>query len=168
MGYFELIAERYSVRSYEQRAVEPEKLAKILDAGRIAPTAGNRQPHRIKVITEAGDLAKADECTPCRFNAPALLLVCYDNTACWKSPFNGGLSGEVDVSIVTTHMMLAAQELGLGTCWVMYFDPAKATEVFALPENIIPIAMLPVGYPSADAAPSEKHKDRLPVEDILL
>ena len=166
-AFLELATSRYSVRKYDPRAIEPEKLASVLEAGRIAPTAHNDQPQRIKVITDAEGLAKVDECTRCRFGAPAVLLICYDNTACWKRPFDGALSGEVDASIVTTQMMLMAQDLGLGTCWVMYFDPAKTVEVFALPENIIPVAMLPIGYPSQEAAPSERHASRLDIESIL-
>ena len=166
--FLELAASRYSVRKYDTRPVEPEKLAQILEAGRIAPTAHNDQPQRIKVITDTDDLAKVDECTRCRFGAPAVLLICYDKTTCWKRSFDSALSGEVDASIVTTHMMLAAQDLGLGTCWVMYFNPAKAIELFALPENIIPVAMLPVGYPAEDAAPSDRHNSRLDIKNLLI
>ena len=167
-SFFELAAGRYSVRSFDQKNIEPEKLAKVLEAGRIAPTAHNDQPQRIKVVTSAEELAKVDECTRCRFGAPAVLLICYDRNVCWKRSFDEALSGEVDASIVTTHMMLAAEELGLGTCWVMYFNPAKAIELFSLPDNIIPVAMLPIGYPSASAAPSERHGDRYKIEELLL
>ena len=167
-SFFELAANRYSVRSFDQKGIEPEKLAQVLEAGRVAPTAHNDQPQRIKVITAAEELAKVDECTRCRFGAPAVLLICYDKNTCWKRSFDEALSGEVDASIVTTHMMLAAEELGLGTCWVMYFNPAKAIELFALPENIIPVAMLPMGYKSESAAPSERHADRQNIEKLLL
>ena len=112
--FMDLVKERYSVRHYLPRAIEPEKLNAVLEAGRVAPTASNNQPQRVKVIKGA-DLAKMDECTPCRFGAPAALLVCYDREACWKRSFDGALSGEVDASIVTTHMMLAAHELGRRT-----------------------------------------------------
>ena len=166
--FFELAAGRYSVRKFDARTIEPEKLAQILEAGRIAPTAHNDQPQRIKVITGADDLAKVDECTPCRFGASTVLLICYDKTTCWKRSFDSALSGEVDASIVTTHMMLAAQDLGLGTCWVMHFNPAKAIELFTLPENIIPVAMLPVGYPAANAVPSGMHSSRKDVKDLLI
>ena len=166
-SFFELAASRYSVRRFDPRNIEPEKIAQILEAGRIAPTAHNDQPQRIKVIT-GEDLAKVDECTSCRFKAPAVLLVCYDRNACWKRPFDGANSGEVDASIVATHLMLAAQDLGLGTCWVMYFDPAKTSELFSLAEDIVPVAMLPVGYPSEDAAPSKLHGSRFELDRILI
>ena len=166
-SFFELAASRYSVRRFSPREIEPEKIAQILEAGRIAPTAHNDQPQRIKAIT-GGDLEKVDECTSCRFKAPVVLLICYDKNVCWKRPFDGANSGEIDASIVTTHMMLAAQDLGLGTCWVMYFDPVKTSELFSLPENVVPVAMLPVGYPSEDAAPSRLHGSRLDLDKILI
>jgi len=165
--FLELAAKRYSVRSFSSRPVEEEKLTQILEAGRIAPTACNNQPQRIKVISDVNNLAKIDECTPCRFNAPLVLLICYDKTACWTRGFDGSLSGEVDASIITTHLMLAAEEVGLGSCWVMHFDPAKTVELFDLPENIIPIAMLPIGYQAEDALPGPRHNQRLDLKEII-
>jgi nitroreductase len=163
-----LAAERYSVRSYQDQPVEQEKLDLILEAGRIAPTACNNQPQRIKAITAPADLAKVDACTPCRFGAPAVLLICYDKNACWVRSCDQQDSGQVDASIVTTHMMLQAQALGLGTCWVMYFDPAKTAEAFDLPAHIVPVALLPLGYPDEDAAPAKQHGSRVPLDKLLL
>ena len=166
--FLELSQARYSVRGFKPQPIEPDKLAQVLEAGRVAPTACNNQPHRIKIIAGPADLAKVDECTPCRFNAPTVLLVCYDKTVCWERKFDGAKSGEVDASIVTTHLMLAAQDAGLGTCWVMYFDPAKTAELFALPENIVPVAMLPIGYPAENAMPAALHEKRFSLDEILL
>jgi len=166
--FFELAAKRYSVRSFSSRLIEEEKLAQILETARIAPTACNNQPQRLKVITETEDLAKVDECTPCRFNAPTVLLICYDKTACWQRGFDGAMSGEVDASIITTHLMLAAEDVGLGSCWVMHFDPLKTVELFDLPENIVPVAFLPIGYPAEDSAPNPRHTQRLELEKIIL
>jgi len=166
--FINLAQARYSVRKYKPQPVEPEKLAQVLEAGRTAPTACNNQPQRIKVITDPVDLAKVDKCTPCRFGAPAVLLVCYAKTVCWRREFDGATSGDVDASIVATHMMLAAHDLGLGTCWVMYFDPAKIVELFSLSENIVPVAMLPIGYPAEDAVPAKAHSQRAALGEILL
>ena len=168
MTFLELAKIRYSVRSYKTRQIEPDKLAQVLEAGRIAPTACNNQPQRIKVITNQADLAKVDECTPCRFGAQAVLLVCYDKTASWIRHFDGARSGVVDASIVTTHLMMAAQDLGLGSCWVMHFDPARTVELFALPENIVPVAFLPIGYPADNAAPASGHGEKAALDEILL
>jgi nitroreductase len=166
--FLELAQNRYSVRKYSGEPIPPEVMAQVLEAGRIAPTGCNSQPQRIKVITAAEDLAKVDECTSCRFGAPAVLLICYDKTVCWRRKFDGKSCGVSDTCIATTHLMLQAHDLGLGTCWVMYFDPAKATELFGLPGNIVPVAMLPIGYPAEDAAPAPMHGERLPLENILL
>ena len=168
MTFLELAKTRYSVRKFNPQIIEPEKLDQILEAGRIAPTACNNQPQRIKVITAPPELGKVDECTPCRFGAPAVLLVCYDKTASWKRKFDGADSGEVDAAIIATHLMLAAHEIGLGTCWVMFFDPVKTVELFALPENIVPVAMLPIGYPADDAAPAPLHEQKHSLEKTLL
>jgi nitroreductase len=167
--FLELAAARYSVRSFSAKPIGPETLRQVLEAARIAPTACNNQPQRIKIIMEEADLAKADECTPCRFNAPVVLLVCYDKNICWTHPSHSHLSsGEIDASIAATHLMMAAQDAGLGSCWVMKFERAKASEKFALPKNIVPVAMLPIGYPAEDAEPSERHEDRVALESILL
>jgi nitroreductase len=168
MSFSKLSRDRYSVRSFKATPVKDEKLAAILEAGRIAPTACNYQPQRIKVAT-GGDLAKIDGCSPCRFGAPCVLVVCYDNKISAKrSTIDGKELGEIDASIVTTHLMFAAHEQGLGSCWVAHFDPTKLIELFALPENIVPIALLPIGFPTDDAKPAAMHTKKNKLEEILL
>ena len=167
MDFKELAARRYSVRKFKQTPVEKEKLDLVLEAGRNAPTASNKQPQRILVITQAEGLKKIDDCTPCRFGAPVVLLVCYDEKGSWVRPFDGERSGLVDASIVTTQMMLQAADIGLGSTWVMYFDAAKTRAAFDLPENIVPAALLPLGYPAEDAAPADRHNDRLPRDKLV-
>lgn len=166
--FIDLAAKRYSQRRFNDNQIESEKLDQILESARLAPTAANKQPQRIKVITKADDLAKVDACTPCRFGAPTVLLICYDKNETWKREFDGACSGEVDASIITTHMMFAAEELGLGSCWVMHFDPQKTIELFDLQAHIVPVAMLPIGYPAENARPSKLHTDRKPISDYLL
>ncbi|MDR1536722.1 MAG: nitroreductase family protein [Clostridiales bacterium] len=167
-AFSDLAKGRFSVRRFKPQPVENEKLAVILEAGRIAPTACNYQPQRIKVVTGA-DLAKLDACSPCRFGAPTVIIACYDNTVSAKrSTIDGKELGEIDASIVTTHLMFAAHEQGLGSCWVAHFDPAKLKGLFAFPENIVPIALLPIGYPAEDAKPAAMHTKKNNLEDILL
>ena len=168
MNFLDLARARYSVRDFRDVPVAEQDLRRILEAGRIAPTACNKQPQRIKVIAGEAELAMVDACTPCRFNAPLVLLVCYDSAACWTRSFDGAPSGEVDAAIVATHLLLAAQNQGLGGVWVMHFDPAKTAEVFQLPENIIPVAMLPIGCPAKNAKPAAQHHQRVELADILL
>ena len=167
-SFLDLAKSRFSVRKFKPQPIETEKLTMILEAGRAAPTASNHQPQRIKVITDPEDLAKVDQCTTCRFNAPAVLLVCYDKAVSWTRKFDGASSGEVDAAIVTTHLMLEAQDLGIGSCWVMYFDPVKTAELFNLPENLVPIVMMPIGYPANDAMPAIGHVQRKPLEDTCI
>lgn len=168
MDFLSLAAERYSVRAFTDQQVEDKTLNLILKAGQLAPTAHNNQPQRIKVITLEAELAKVDECTPCRFGSSCVLLICYDESESWKRTFDGKDSGFVDASIVTTHMMMATADLGLGSCWVMFFDSAKTKEQFALGDNIVPVAFLPVGYISDTAAPSASHSKRNSIEDMLI
>ena len=163
-----IVSGRYSVRKFSNQAVEGEKVNSILQSARLAPTAANRQPQRILVAKSAEDLSKIDECTACRFGAPVVFLICFDSSACWVRGHDSQISGWVDASIVTTHMMLTAFDMRLGTTWVMHFDSKKASQLFELPENIIPVAMLPTGYPAPDAAPHARHFERMDISDILI
>jgi nitroreductase len=167
MNFKELAVSRYSVRKFKPTMVEKEKLDIVLEAGRNAPTAANKQPQRIVVICNAEGHKKIDNCTRCRFNAPVVLLICFDKNESWERPYDGERSGWVDASIVTTQMMLQAADLGLGTTWVMHFDAAKLVGEFQLPENIVPVAILPLGYPADDAVPNENHLKRLPREKLV-
>ena len=167
-GFSELAKARYSLRAYSEKAVEQEKVDQLLEMVRIAPTACNNQPQRLIVATAPDDLAAIDGATPCRFGAPLVFVVCYDSNECWRRSFDGEISGFVDAGIVTTHLMLQAVDLGLGSVWVMHFDPAVIRGHFQLPENIIPVALLPVGYPAPDAEPGPRHSQFKPLEELLL
>jgi nitroreductase len=167
MNFDTLSAKRYSVRAFKPDPVEPELLNRVLEAGRNAPTAANKQPQRILVVSQAEGLGKIDLCTPCRFGAPVVLVICYDAKACWVRKFDGEKSGWVDASIVTTQMMLQAADIGLGTTWVMHFDPAVTRKEFQLPDDLVPVAMLVLGYPAQDAAPADMHDLRLPREKTI-
>ena len=95
-------------------------------------------------------------------------MVCYDQRACWVRPFDGKMSGEIDASIVCTHMMLEATALGLGSIWVMYWDPVKIKKEFQLDDGIEPVALLIVGYKAENAKPRPGHTASKRKEDILL
>jgi nitroreductase len=168
MHFRELAAARYSVRQFKNKPVERGDLELILEAARNAPTAGNKQPQRILVVSDGEGLAAIDACTPCRFGAPLVFIVCYDAAEAWTRKFDGADSGQVDAAIVTAQMMLQAADIGLGTTWVMHFDPAKTRELFALPEHIIPVAFLPTGYPADDARPAGFHEQRYALEKLLI
>ena len=160
MNFNKLAENRYSLRKFSDRAVTKDTLNRIIHAAQVAPTACNNQPQKIFVVQSADALAKLRQSTPYHFNAPVLLVVCYDRTKTWKRACDGQCSGLVDASIITTHLMLQAAELGLGTTWVGSFDPTKAAKALDLPANIVPVAILPLGYPAADAAPAAMHTSR--------
>ena len=148
--------------------IEDEKLSYIIEAGRVAPTACNNQPQKIFVVKSAENLEKLS--TVCRFTfgAPVVLVIGYDTERDWKNKRAAGAgSGETDAAIVTTHMMLAAWEQGIGSCWVGAFDPSKIKEVLALPENIRVTALLPLGYPSPDAEPFSLHGEYREYSDTV-
>lgn len=159
--------ERYSVRAFRDKPVEREKLEQILEAGRIAPTACNYQPQRILVIEDEAALAKLKQCTSCHFNAPLALMICYDKTTCWKNRTNGTIGGDVDAAIVTTHMMLEVAQLGLATTWVGAFNHKKARELFDIPEYIVPVALLPIGYAAEGTAPHPWHWKRFDMDHTV-
>lgn len=167
MNFAQLAEARYSVRKFDTRKVEAEKVEAILRVGRIAPTACNNQPQRILVIDDAAGMAKLALCTSYTFGAPMAFLVCYDRSKSWVRSFDNDNSGEVDASIATTHMMLQAADLELGTTWVGYFDPVKVKKEFALPEAVVPVAILPLGYPAAAAKPASLHAKKLPPREVV-
>ncbi len=167
MDLMNLFKERHSVRKFSDKKVEKDKIDAILEAGRLAPTAVNFQPQRIYVLESDESLLKLKDCTRYHFDAPVALLVCYDNTISWKRAYDNKDMGEVDASIVSAHMMLEVTNLGLGTTWVGHFDPKAVIEKFNLPENIIPVALFPIGYPAEDSAPNPRHCERLNLNETV-
>ena len=168
MTFLELAKARYSVRSFADRPIEEEKLDLILEAGHIAPTACNNQPQKIYVAKSEAAREKLASVCRCTFDAPVILVVCYDRTRDWKNKIMPGYeSGETDAAIVCTHMMLEAAELGIGSCWVGYFNADQVSLVLGLPENVTVSALLPMGYPTADAKPAPMHTQYRRKEDIV-
>lgn len=166
MDFLDLVKERYSCRSFAEKEIEKEKIEKILEAARLAPTAVNYQPQRILILNEKEKLSKLSECTRMGWNAPLIMIICYDKTISWKSKFDGRDEGIIDATIATTQMMLEVKNLDLGSTWIGYFDSAKVREVYKIPENLEIIAILAIGYPSKEAKPSEKHYQRKSIEEI--
>ena len=166
MDFLKLAADRYSVRKFQSTPVPQELLEQILKAGQLAPTAVNFQPQKVLVLRSAESLEKLKKCTECHFNAPLALIVCSDSSRSWTRPFDGKSSGDIDASIVATHMMLEAADLGLGSTWVMFFRPDDVKAQFALPAGVEPVAILPMGYPADDAAPAPKHSECRPMEEL--
>lgn len=167
MDFEKVITERFSVRKFQDKHIEQEIIDKLIHAGHVAPTGCNFQPQRILVINTDEAMAKLKNCTKCHFDAPTAMLVCYNKEESWVRKYDGALSAPVDASIVATHIMLEAQNLGVGVCWVMHFDPNAMKEAFNIPENIEPLALLVMGYPHPDAAPIPMHSTFRPVDEVV-
>ncbi len=168
MDFLQLAKDRYSVRSFSDKKVEKEKLDYILEAGRVAPTACNNQPQRVLVVQSEEALAKWRRCTRCHFNEQLVLITCYDREQVWHRSYDGHDSGDVDASIVTTHQMLAAWEKGVGSTWIMFFDPDAVKAEFNLPDNIVPVSALAMGYAAEDAKPSDRHGSKKDAKETII
>ncbi|MHB8054045.1 MAG: nitroreductase family protein [Candidatus Aminicenantales bacterium] len=158
MNFQELIRKRYSVRAYESRPVEEEKLARVLEAARLAPTANNRQPFRIIIIPTKGREEELRRIYGREWfiQAPLVLAVCALPAESWVRRFDGWNAAEVDATIAMDHLILAAAEEGLGTCWIAAFDPTAAREVLRLPPDAVPVAFTPLGHPADTLQPKKR------------
>jgi len=168
MNFLELAKKRYSCRSYSEKKVEKEKLDLVLESGRVAPSGVNKQPQRLIVVQTEEGLEKIGKA--CRiYNAPLAIIVCGNKEEVWVSPYNQKSILDIDVSIVTDHMMLQATELGLDSLWVCWFDPEIIKNEFKIPKNLEPINILALGYGDKEAASSNRHdKLRKPLEETVI
>lgn len=168
MDFLELVRGRYSCRNFSTREVEEEKIEKILEVAKLSPTAKNFQPQRILVLTEIEQIKKLKFCTQYGWNAPIIMILFYDQNVSYKRDnYDNKEFGDIDTSIVATHMMLEIQNLGLGTTWIGSFDSKKLVEVYAIPSNLVPVAILPIGYPSVESKPSKLHFKRNEVSNFV-
>ena len=163
-----VIKSRYSVRKYKPDMITDEELDTILAAGMAAPTGCNYQPQRVYVLKSDEAIAKIRQLCRSAFNAPVVLIIALDENADWKNPYEEGYrAGIQDVSIAADHMMLTAWDIGVGSCWVNAFRPSDVKEAFGLPENELPVLLLPLGYPAEDARPSKLHSASKNPEEII-
>ena len=162
MEFEQVIKTRTAVRKFKNEKISKELIDKILYAGLLAPTAKNNQPQKIYVVTKDEDLIKLDQVTPCRYNAPAVLIVCSNKNKAFS--LNDHSTYEIDASIVATHMMLEATNLGIGSIWVDMFDRKNLKELFNIEEE--PVCLMPIGYKQDDYIESVFHNNRKPLEEI--
>ena len=167
MEFAKVIAERYSCKKFGERKVEAEKLTAILEAGRLAPTAKNFQEQRIYVIQSAEGLAKIDKVTPCRYGAPTCVVVAFDRNNVFTYPGEKRDSGVEDATIVATHLLLAAANEGVDSCWINFFDPDKLAKELELPENEEILMILDLGYAAEGAGPLANHALRKPLTETV-
>ena len=166
MEFEDVIRRRYSVRKYSDRPVENWKIQKMLEAARLAPTGKNKQGQRIYVLRSPEAVKKINELCMMIFGAPVVMLVFAKKGESWISRFTGRDIAETDTSIVTDHMMLQATDLGLGTCWVGYFDPKPICEAFGIPDDLVLMHILPVGYAADDCEPGPLHYQSKEISDF--
>lgn len=167
MDFLKLAKERYSCKKYDGRQISKEQLEAILEAGRLAPTAKNLQEQHVYVVQSAEGLAKIDKITPCRYGAPTVLVVAFDKENVFVYPGEKRDSGIEDASIVATHMMLAAKEVGVDSCWLNFLDPEKAAEELGLPQNEEVLMFLDLGYAAEGAGPLANHESRKPLSETV-
>lgn len=155
--FLDLARERRSIRRYRPDPVPDADLEKILEAGRMAPSAANRQPWHFVVVRDADRRRALAQAYPRDWfaAAPVMLVVCVEPARAWRRS-DGKSYADVDGAIAMDHITLCAADLGLGTCWIGAFDPAKVRAALGLPENVEPLAMTPVGYPADEGKPKER------------
>jgi nitroreductase len=167
-SFLELAKNRYSVRNYLDRPVEDEKLNYILEAGRIAPSAANYQPWHFIVVKDIEMRRQIAETYPRPWflQAPVIIILCGDHSISWKRP-DGKDHCDIDIAIAADHMTLAAEDAGLGTCWICHFDAKRAAEILGLPGHIEPVVYLPVGYSGDQPDKKSRHLVRKTMEEIV-
>lgn len=163
---YDVVASRYSCRAYTPEPVSREMLLAVLDSARLAPSACNKQPW-VFVVADTQETRKIVVDAYNREwvkDVQAFIIACGDHTQAWHRA-DGKDHTDVDVAIAVEHICLAATSLGLGTCWICNFDANALAKAFSLPENLEPIAIIPVGYP--EPAATVPAKNRKPIDEIV-
>ena len=168
MDFKQLATDRYSCRKLSGRKVDEKLVQHLLEVQRLSPTACNNQPQRIYVLEGEEAARMVNRVSSYDFGARLFFVVCYDKEISWKRKYDGFDGGIMDAVIAGCHLDLAVAEAGLGTCWIGSFDPVALAEAMDLPENHVPVAIFPVGYPPEEARPSRAHGNRLPLEELVI
>ena len=168
MNFIELTKNRYSCKNFSDRRIDSKDLELILEAGKNAPTAKNLQPQHIYVLESEEALAKLDSATPCRYNAKTVLVVAFNKNNVFTYPGGKRDSGIEDATIVATHMMLEAADLGIDSCWVNFFDPDDLKNKLELKEDEEILMVLDLGYKEENAGPLPNHTKRKELKDTVI
>ena len=172
MKFLDLVKARHSVREFQDRPVEQEKLDYIMECVRLAPSAVNLQPWKFRAVTDRETLTALAGCYKREWlaTAPCVIVACCDHEASWPRRADNKDHGDIDVAIAVEHLCLAATEQGLGTCWVCNFNAPLVSERLGLPEHIEPVVLVPLGYAVPDGTAGKggvPEKNRHALEDIL-
>jgi len=166
MDLLKLISKRRSVREYTTDEIEQDKIDYIMECARLAPSAVNLQPWKFIIVKSAEKKALLHQCyhRDWFLHAPLYIIALGDTAQSWKRRADEKDHGEIDVTIAVEHIALAAVEKGLGSCWVCNFKVDLCKELFNLPENLVPVAILPIGYPAKE---EEEVSNRKPASEII-
>ena len=167
MEFNDVLNRRYSCRAFAARGVEQEKVERILEAGRIAPTAVNKQPVHIWAVSNPATLEAIKGVTRSNYGAPLILVVGCRPADAWVRRYDGKNGADVDAAIVSTYLMLAAENEGLATLWVGSFDPGLLRDILPGTEGYDLVAMINVGYPAPESKPSTMHGERKTIEELV-
>lgn len=162
-SFYDTINERFSCRNFKDEKIKEEELNYLLEAAKLAPTAVNFQPQRLFVVENEEVLEKLKEATRFTFNAKTIIVVCYDNTVSWHRGNDQKDHGDIDATIVATHIMLAATSINLGSCYVCSMKEFKVKEILGLGDNYIVNCILPIGYPKEILS----HNNRNEISDFV-
>ena len=165
MEFEKIIEVRQSTRKFSEKVPSDEIIEKILDAGRRAPSAKNMQPARFYVLKSEAALRAVDKASPCRYGAPAVIMVCVDKNEVFASATHS--TAEIDGSIAATHIILAATNEGVDNIWVELFDRDIIKGELGIADNILPICLIPIGYRADDCPVSRNFHNRKPLEEIF-
>jgi len=165
MDFESVVKNRTATRRFKDEKVTQDILNKILEIGRLAPTAKNQQPQKIYVVNSKEGLEKIDKASPCRYNAQTVLIVCSDKDIACK--LGDDSTYVIDACIVATHLMLGATNYGVDNIWIEYFDKNIIKKEFNLTENIEPICLIPLGYKTDDYAGNPSHNQRKSLNEMV-
>jgi len=167
MNYLELAKRRCSMRQYSEQKIENDKITTILECARVAPTGVNYQPHHILVLSTQLALDKLKNCAN-TFNAPLVMIVCVDSSVSWTRKYDNKSIADIDATIVADHILMSAESLGLGTCWVVSFKSDLLRASYNIPQNLEPVAIITIGYDGTDRTSPDRHiAARKPLQDII-
>ena len=164
MTVLDAIKKRYSCRAYAEKPVEEEKLAQVLEAARLAPSAKNLQDWRFVVVRDEGkrrEIAGVTNRPEVFAKAGVMIAACSNSDLVMTC---GQAVGPIDVAIALEHISLQATELGLGTCWIGSFDAEKVRKVLGIPEGVAIIELMALGYPAGEGG---RQTGREPIENIV-
>lgn len=168
MNLLHLAKKRYSCRSFLDKPIDKYLILNVLEAGRVAPSAANKQPWIFIVVNEQPLLRQIKSCYGKSWieSAPAVIVICGNHTTSWKRD-DGKDHCDIDIAIATDHITLAATDAGLGTCWVCKFDAGKCASILGLPPDIEPMVLLPIGFPADTGNPDRHESQRLASDKII-